>query len=232
MEIFKNMGWKDFLNILLTLVIILSFFKHCKDKETQGLKKLNQVTYVKMDKPFKPDKPYNTEEPPRLVEQWKDDEPIKSKNYIVVNDTTRNIIIINDTIRNITEEFSLSYLLNHLNSKKLLQLDLDYKDLKLTLQDRENHINTYTYGIDVSNYKYRYTIDGGLTKKLTPLSMSHFEDYMIINHDLFTNTTNLSNRLQYKTGRIIIEGRLGIDYLHDNQKFKFRGELGGGYRIF
>ena len=115
--------------------------------------------------------------------------------------------------------------------KEQYNIDSSFDFETFTLHLKDSEINE-SYNLDLFNYKYRYVQGEGLSKKRDIFGRQHFEDYLFIEHDWFLNSTSLTNRLQYKTSKFIIEGGIGIDYNHIDKNLDLNIKTGIGYKLF
>lgn len=225
MDIKKNFKLKDVVILIMGIIIIVLGVKSCDNEKPVGTQIVNK------NEDFKNDNPLGKEINPNIHTNWNNTKDDKSKEIEL--DTVRRKFYIVDTIRHThIDTIDYSFIINNPLANKLLQLDLSYKKLDLTLQDKTSKIFTDTYNLDLHNYKYRYIQGKGLSKSRDIFGRQHFEDHLIIDHDWYLNSTTIYNELQYKTSRIIIKGSIGLDYNHHDKNIGLNLKTGIGYKLF
>lgn len=228
MKVNINFDIKGFIIILMGIVILVLCVKSC-DKEKPGNDKGTLV--INKNEDFKNDKSFKDKEIPDVITNYNPQKDDKTK--IVETDTIRRKFYIWDTIKKIKiDTVDYTFILNNPKAHKLLQMDLTYSNLDFTFQNKTSNTFNESYNLDLFNYKYRYVQGEGLSKKRDIFGRQHFEDYLFIEHDWFLNSTSLTNRLQYKTSKFIIEGGIGIDYNHIDKNLDLNIKTGIGYKLF
>tara|TARA_R110000803_G_scaffold14360_2_gene39911 strand:+ start:555 stop:1244 length:690 start_codon:yes stop_codon:yes gene_type:complete len=175
--------------------------------------KTNTITkYV----PFKKDKELDKVTPPKTIIKYID----TGSYHTITIKQIDTLLVVNNTSIEDSVKIHENFLKKYPMASKLIQLDLNKDSLRLTTLDISSQVNTHSYPIDLSFYKYQYsdniiTHDSLKIKPDKPSSKSIFPKSFLLggSYSLVEKTplVNVEYPITYRQVRLSIESTMSIE---------------------